>query len=124
MITLQDIKNNLEVQELIKSSQKGLNALGYTEHSSRHISIVSNRAGKVLESLERPCEYPLARASSYIFWKSGCYKIASEVIPNALKEALFLIILSKLLANKSCYYPTLLNSFVISSDKIFDKLFD
>ena len=52
MITLEDVKRNLEVQELIKSSQKGLNALGYTEHSSRHIGIVSNRAGKVLEILD------------------------------------------------------------------------
>lgn len=51
MITLEDIKNNIEVKELIKASQKSLNALGYTEHSSRHIGIVSYRAGKVLEEL-------------------------------------------------------------------------
>ena len=51
MITLQDIKNNEEVAELILSSQKQLNALGYTEHSIRHISIVSKRAGEVLETL-------------------------------------------------------------------------
>lgn len=51
MITLEDVKNNPEVQQLILSSQKQLNALGYTEHSFRHISIVSERAGKVLETL-------------------------------------------------------------------------
>lgn len=51
MITLEDIKNNKEIQELIEGSQKQLNALGYTEHSIRHISIVSNRAGKILEVL-------------------------------------------------------------------------
>ena len=51
LITLEDIKNNTEVKELVKASQKGLNALGYTEHASRHIGIVAYRAGKVLEEL-------------------------------------------------------------------------
>ena len=51
MITLEDIKNNQEVQELIIGAQRQLDALGYTEHSLRHISIVSNRAGKILETL-------------------------------------------------------------------------
>nr|MBP3680484.1 HD domain-containing protein [Clostridia bacterium] len=51
MITLDDIKENPEVQQLILSSQEELNALGYTEHSFRHIGIVSKRAGAVLEIL-------------------------------------------------------------------------
>ena len=52
MVTLEDVKNNPEVQELIIGAQNQLNALGYTEHSLRHVSIVSNRAGKILETLE------------------------------------------------------------------------
>lgn len=51
MITLQDVKNNPEVNGFIEGVQKQLNALGYTEHSYRHISIVSERAGKILEAL-------------------------------------------------------------------------
>ena len=51
MITLEDVKNNEEVQELIVNAQRQLDALGYTEHSIRHVSIVSNRAGKILETL-------------------------------------------------------------------------
>ena len=51
MVTLEDVKNNPEVQELIIGAQKQLDALGYTEHSQRHVSIVSNRAGRVLETL-------------------------------------------------------------------------
>ena len=51
MITLEDVKKNPEVQELVIGAQKQLNALGYTEHSVRHVSIVSNRAGKILETL-------------------------------------------------------------------------
>jgi len=51
MITLEDVKRNPEVQELVIGAQKQLDALGYTEHSVRHVSIVSNRAGKILETL-------------------------------------------------------------------------
>lgn len=51
MVTLEDVKNNPEVQELVIGAQKQLDALGYTEHSQRHVSIVSNRAGKILEEL-------------------------------------------------------------------------
>ena len=51
MITLQDVIKNEEVEALIKGAQKQLNSLGYTEHSHRHIAIVSKRAGEILEKL-------------------------------------------------------------------------
>ena len=56
MITLQDVKNNKEIEAFIKSGQKQLDALGYTEHSTRHINIVSKRAGDLLEVLGYPKE--------------------------------------------------------------------
>ena len=51
MITLNDVRNNEEVEALIKGAQKQLDGLGYTEHSHRHISIVSKRAGDILQEL-------------------------------------------------------------------------
>ena len=51
LVTFEDVKKNPEVQELIIGAQKQLDALGYTEHSLRHVSIVSSRAGKILETL-------------------------------------------------------------------------
>lgn len=51
MLSLEEVKNNPEVQELVIGAQKQLDALGYTEHSQRHVSIVSNRAGRILETL-------------------------------------------------------------------------
>jgi len=51
MVTLEDVKNNPEVQELVIGAQNQLDALGYTEHSQRHVSIVSNRAGRILKTL-------------------------------------------------------------------------
>ncbi len=73
MITLEEVKNNQEIQELIVGSQKQLNALGYTEHSIRHISIVSNRAGKILETLEYPKErIELAKIAGYMHDIGNC----------------------------------------------------
>jgi len=51
LVTLEDVKNNEEVKELVIYSQKQLDALGYTEHGLRHASIVSYRAGEILKSL-------------------------------------------------------------------------
>ena len=67
MITLEDVKNNSEVQELVIGAQKQLDALGYTEHSVRHVSIVSNRAGRILETLQYDKHrIELARIAGYL----------------------------------------------------------
>lgn len=67
MITLKDIQNNKEVLALLKGSQKQLNELGYTEHSIRHVSIVSKRAGKILEKLGYNKErVELAKIAGYL----------------------------------------------------------
>ena len=51
MITFEDVKNNQEVQALINAAQEQLDAIGYTEHSNRHINIVADRCGEILQSL-------------------------------------------------------------------------
>ena len=67
MVTLEDVKNNPEVQELVIGAQKQLDALGYTEHSQRHVSIVSNRAGKILKTLDYDeHRVELARIAGYL----------------------------------------------------------
>lgn len=73
MITLEDVKKNEEVQELITAAQRQMNAIGYTEHSFRHISIVSNRAAKILETLGYPKErIELARIAGYMHDIGNC----------------------------------------------------
>lgn len=54
MITYEDVRNNIEVKALVEGAQKQLNALGYTEHSVRHVTMVANRAAEVLETLRLP----------------------------------------------------------------------
>jgi len=73
MITLDDVRKNEEVEALIKGAQKQLDGLGYTEHSHRHISIVSKRAGDILEKLgysERTVE--LTRIAGYLHDIGNC----------------------------------------------------
>ena len=67
MVTLEDVKKDEEVQELVVGAQKQLDALGYTEHSIRHITIVSERAGKILEVLGYDKrEIELAKIAGYL----------------------------------------------------------
>lgn len=73
MITLQDVKNNKEIEALIKSGQRQLDALGYTEHSERHINIVAQRAGDLLEILGYPKDrIELARIAGYMHDIGNC----------------------------------------------------
>lgn len=67
MVTFDDVVNNIEVRELIKNAQKQLDVLGYTEHSTRHVTVVAERAAYILETLgydEHRVE--LARIAGYM----------------------------------------------------------
>ena len=73
MITLEDVINNEEVQAFVNASQKQLEALGYTEHSNRHIGIVSKRTGEILTKLgfdERTIE--LGKIAGYLHDIGNC----------------------------------------------------
>ena len=73
MITLEDVKKNDEVQALVVGAQKQLNALGYTEHSIRHITIVSRRAARILETLGYSKErIELAKIAGYMHDIGNC----------------------------------------------------
>ena len=51
MITLKDVKKDEEVKVLIKTSEKQIDALAYTEHSVRHASIVASWTGMILKEI-------------------------------------------------------------------------
>ena len=64
---LEDVKNDKEVNVLVDNTERQLTELGYTEHGRRHIGIVSEIAGNILEELgysEREIE--LARIAGYL----------------------------------------------------------
>ena len=73
MITLEDVIKDEEVEAFVKASQKQLNALGYTEHSYRHIGIVSKRTGEILQKLgydEKTVE--LGKIAAYLHDIGNC----------------------------------------------------
>ncbi len=51
MVTLKDVMKDQEVKVLIKTSEKQIDALAYTEHSIRHAKVVSNWTGMILKEI-------------------------------------------------------------------------
>lgn len=51
MLTIKDLKKDPEITALISVTEKQLEVLGFTEHSQRHLSIVSHWAGHIMRSI-------------------------------------------------------------------------
>jgi metal-dependent HD superfamily phosphatase/phosphodiesterase len=67
MLTLKDIKNDKEVKTLIKTSERQLDAMAYTEHSTRHLSIVASWTGMILKEIgESPKMVRLGEIAGYL----------------------------------------------------------
>lgn len=63
----QEIKNNEEINTYIRQADTSLSALGYTEHSFAHVTLVAEKAGYILSCLgypERTVE--LAKIAGYL----------------------------------------------------------
>lgn len=66
-ITLEDVRKSEEVKNLLEITEIQMREQGYTEHSFRHVGLVSKTAGDILKSLgysEREVE--LARIAGYL----------------------------------------------------------
>lgn len=67
MITVQDIKKSEEVKTFLCIAEKQMQILGYTEHSFRHVSLVSDTAGRILEQLGHPVrEVELTKIAGFL----------------------------------------------------------
>ena len=53
-MTYQDIQNNDEINTYIRQADQSLSALGYTEHSFAHVTLVAEKAGYILSTLGYP----------------------------------------------------------------------
>lgn len=63
----QEIKNNEEIRTYIRQADLSLEALGYTEHSFAHVTLVAEKAGYILETLGYPARTAeLARIAGYL----------------------------------------------------------
>ena len=67
MITFENLKKNQSVETYIRKADESLIALGFTEHSFAHVTIVAENAGYILETLgfsEREVE--LVKIAAYL----------------------------------------------------------
>lgn len=67
MITVADIKNDEEVKVIMSIAESQIEALGFTEHSVRHSSIVSKWAGEILSAIgAQPRRVELVQIAGYL----------------------------------------------------------
>ncbi len=67
MVTLKLVKQNKEVKALMKTTEKQIDALNFTEHSNRHASIVATWTGMILKEIGcTPKEIRLGEIAGYL----------------------------------------------------------
>jgi len=73
LVEISKLKADKEVEAILRMSEKQLEALGFTEHSKRHASIVSKWSGEILRSLDYPEErVRLAEIAGYLHDMGNC----------------------------------------------------
>lgn len=66
-ITLKDVRANPKVEALVEGANELLSAMGYTEHGSRHLTIVAGITRYILEKLDcPPREVELGQIAAYL----------------------------------------------------------
>ena len=67
MLTFEDVKNNATIRTYIQRADESLIALGYTEHSFAHVTLVAETAGYILETLGYPARtVELVKIAGYL----------------------------------------------------------
>jgi len=67
MLTYEQVKNNEAIRTYIQRADESLIALGFTEHSFAHVTMVAEMAGYILETLGYPARTAeLARIAGYL----------------------------------------------------------
>ena len=67
MLTLEEVKNDAAIRTYIQRADESLIALGFTEHSFPHVTMVAQTAGYILETLGYPARtVEVARIAGYL----------------------------------------------------------
>lgn len=67
MLTFEEVKNNESIRTYIKRADESLIALGFTEHSFAHVTVVAEKAGDILETLGYPARtVELAKIAGFL----------------------------------------------------------
>ena len=74
MLSLNEIKNNPQIREFLRQTEKSLKASGYTEHGFNHGKLVAERAEKIAQEIGLPeKEQKLASIAGF------CHDMASFI---------------------------------------------
>ena len=67
MLTFEDVKNNDAIRTYIQRADESLIALGFTEHSFAHVTMVAENAAYILETLGYPARtVEIARIAAFL----------------------------------------------------------
>ena len=67
MRTFEEVKNNAAIRTYIQRADESLIALGFTEHSFAHVTVVAETAGYILETLGYPARtVEVAKIAGYL----------------------------------------------------------
>ena len=67
MLTFEDVKNNGAIRTYIQRADESLIALGFTEHSFAHVTMVAENAAYILETLGYPARtVELTRIAAFL----------------------------------------------------------
>ena len=67
MLTFEDVKNNGAIRTYIQRADESLIALGFTEHSSAHVTMVAENGAYILETLGYPARtVELTRIAAFL----------------------------------------------------------
>ena len=67
MLTFEDVKNNGAIRTYIQRADESLIALGFTEHSFAHVTMVAENAAYILETLGYPARtVEIARIAAFL----------------------------------------------------------
>ena len=67
MLTFEEVKNNAAIRTYIQRADESLIALGFTEHSFAHVTVVAETAGYILETLGYPARtVEVAKIAGYL----------------------------------------------------------
>ena len=67
MLTFEQVKNNETIRTYIQRADESLIALGFTEHSFAHVTLVAEKAGYILENLGYPARtVELAKIAGFL----------------------------------------------------------
>ena len=92
MLTFEDVKNNAAIRTYIQRADESLIALGFTEHSFAHVTMVAENAAYILETLGYPARtVEIARIAAFLHDIGNLVNRVDELFDQVKQELIDMI---------------------------------